>query len=86
LRTLARTYDRRVILETQMSPSVKHSIRNTLIAVIGIGGGLLQFLYTSTSHPSMLLEIWAWLFGVVVVLTITSLTIHGVVCIRRRRD
>jgi hypothetical protein len=33
-------------------------------ALVLVGGGL-QYAYTSTSHPSTVLTVWAWAYGIV---------------------
>ncbi len=66
--------------------TTSHRIRTALIAFLAVVGGLLQYAYTSTNHPSTLLRVWAYAYGVSVVLVIASLAARCIQWLRDRRN
>lgn len=51
--------------------------------VVVVGGGL-QYAYSNTKHPSTVLTVWEWIFGVAWVVLIVALLYYAVMAVRER--
>lgn len=49
-----------------------------------IVGGVLQYAYSETKHPSALLAVWAWIYRVLLAVAIVALVAWGATAVRER--
>jgi hypothetical protein len=59
--------------------------RPALFVLVVIGGGLLQSDYTHARHPSLILRIWAVLYGALFVWIVFQFVAGGVRAVRDKR-
>jgi hypothetical protein len=60
----------------------RRAVEQTVVWLLVLGGGALQYAYTKTKHPSLVLKIWEGVYAVLTLVAIFALAAYAFYWVR----